>query len=168
MPVLVVGADTLHGAAICRALDRRQGERRAFVSDPTAAEALRERSWKVAIGDVTDSSHVEGAALGCFSVVVVPEAAFDERERSFARSPAATMTAWMKAVRDAGVQRVIVLDDDRVAGAADGFGSAAPEIGRVDTEGRDPADVAAEVASLDDLAQGRLGADRAGRDGFEA
>jgi hypothetical protein len=152
MPVLVVGADTVHGAAITRALDDRAGERRAFLSDASAADPLRERSWKVAIGDVSDGSHVGGAALGAFSLVLIAEAAFDDRERSFAASPAATIQAWAQAAADAGVTRVIWLDDPRVSGADAGFRSRVPEVAVVPTEGLDPAEIAAEVARLDDLA----------------
>lgn len=152
MPVLVVGADTVHGAAITAALDGRAGERRAFVSDPTAAEALKDRSWKVAIGDVSDGSHVGGAAMGAFTVVLVPEAAFDGRERSFARSPAACIQAWMTAIAEAKVTRLIWLDDPRVAGADQGFRTRVPEVAVVSTEQRDPASIAADVARLDDLA----------------
>ena len=117
MPVLVVGADTVQGAAIAGALEQRPWEKRAFVTDPQAAEALRDKSWKVAVGDVSDGSHVAGAALGCFTAVLIPEAAFDARERSFARSPAATLGVWVDALSEAGLQRVIWLEDGRVVDA---------------------------------------------------
>jgi uncharacterized protein YbjT (DUF2867 family) len=151
MPVLIVGADTVHGSAIARALETRPGERRAFVSDPDAAASLRQRGWKTAIGDVSDGSHVGGAAVGCFSVILVPEAAFDDRERSFARSPAATIGAWASALREVDVRRIIWLDDPRVDGAVNGFRSATPEVASVTTLNRNPAEIAAEVARLDDL-----------------
>jgi len=150
MPVIVVGADTVHGAAITRALDGRAGERRAFVSDALAADGLRERGWKVAIGDVSDASHVGAAALGAFSLVLVPEAAFDGRERSFARSPAATIQSWAEAAADAGVTRVIWLEDPRVAGADAGFRSRVGEVAVVATEHRDPSEIATDVARFDD------------------
>jgi hypothetical protein len=153
MPVLVVGADTVHGAAITRALDGRAGERRAFISDPESIDSLRQRSWKVAVGDVSDESHVGGAAFGAFSLILIAEAAFDARERSFAGSPAATIQAWASAAADAGVTRVIWLDDPRVAGADAGFRSRVPEVAVVPTEGRDPTEIAADVARLDDLAE---------------
>jgi len=152
MPVLIVGADTVHGAAISHALDERSGERRAFVSDPAAADALKARSWKVAIGDVSDASHVEWAASGAFTVVFVPEAAFDPRERSFASSPAATISGRASAVSDAGVTRVIWLEDERVAGADRGFLTRVPEVASVPTHGRDPAAIATDVARFDDSA----------------
>jgi hypothetical protein len=152
MPVLVVGADTPLGAAITRALDVRHGERRAFVSDPGVAESLKQRSWKVAVGDVSDGSHVGGAALGAFSLVLVPEAAFDGRERAFAQSPAATVQAWAEAASDAGVTRVIWLQDPRVEGAEHGFSTRVTEVAVVATEGRDPTEIAHDVARLDDLA----------------
>lgn len=152
MPVLVLGADTAAGAAVTRALESRAGERRAFVTDPEAAESLRSRGWKVAKGDVSDGSHVGGAAAGSFSVVVVPEAAFDGRERAFAHSPAATMTAWADALRTAEVHRIIVVEDRPIAGLVEGFRSAAPEVAVVPAGGRPPDRIAAEVARLDDLA----------------
>lgn len=152
MPVLVVGADTVHGAAITRALERRDGERRAFVSDVATAEDLKSRSWKVAIGDVSDGSHVGGAALGAYSLILIPEAAFDTRERSFTSSPADTIQTWADAAAEAGVTRIIWLEDPRVEGAETGFRSRVAEVGLVPTEGHDPSEIGEQVARLDDLA----------------
>lgn len=152
MPVLVVGADTALGSAITAALDGRAGERRAFVSDPTTAEVLRTRSWKTAVGDVSDGSHVGGAALGAFTVVLVAEALFDGRERAFAASPEAAVSAWAEAVTEAGASRVIWVDDARLPRAADRFRAEDREVATVTVAGRPMDAIGAEVARLDDLA----------------
>ena len=71
MPVIVVGADTEIGLASIEGLLARQGEVRAFVTDPAVGASLKERRVKVALGDVSDPSHIEAAALHCFSAVLV-------------------------------------------------------------------------------------------------
>ncbi len=139
------------GRAVIEALLGRHGEFRAFVSDPSDAERLRGRGIKVAVGDVSDWSHVEGAAKGCFSAIVVAEAAFDGRERSFSSSPAATITGWVSALAAASVKRLIWIDDPRVAGAVRGFEGSIAEVAIVATKGRTLAEIAAEAARLDDL-----------------
>ncbi len=149
MPVIVIGADTEIGEAIVEALLPRRGEVRAFVSDPDAAARLKERGVKVAVGDVSDASHVGGAALNTFSAVLVPEAATDARERSFAAGASQVFAMWAEALGDAGVHRAIWL-------AAEDLESlpiaTAPEVAIVATAGRAHADVAADVASLDEAA----------------
>ena len=110
MPVIVVGADTPSGAAVVAALLDRRGEVRAFVSDGAAAAALKAQSAKVAIGDISDGSHVGGAALNAFCAVVVAEAAIDDRERSFAADPGSVVAAWAEGLSDAAVKRIIVID----------------------------------------------------------
>lgn len=107
MPVIVVGADTEHGAAIIDRLYDPEREIRVFVSDEERGLQLRERGFKVAIGDVSDESHVEAAALRCFSAVLIAEAASDTRERSFADSPSAVLEGWANAVGNSKVSRVI-------------------------------------------------------------
>jgi putative NADH-flavin reductase len=107
MPVIVVGADTPTGRAIVSALVQPDREVRAFVSDPTVAEELKRVGVKVALGDVSDPSHVAGACIRCFSAVLVAEAATDDRERSFARTADAVLDGWVEAVSDAQVTRVI-------------------------------------------------------------
>lgn len=107
MPVIVIGADTPEGREITRALLDRDGEVRAFVTDPAAVAELRERGVKVALGDVSDGSHVGGAAMGCFSAVLVAKAAEDERERAFAATAAEVWAGWAEGLADAGVARVI-------------------------------------------------------------
>lgn len=107
MPVMVIGADTPRGDRIISRFLDPEREVRAFVSDPRAAERLRQGGAKVALGDVSDDSHVAGACLNCFSVVLVEEAAGDARERAFAATPGAVLEGWARAVDSAGVRRVI-------------------------------------------------------------
>ncbi len=111
MPVIVIGADTRLGEVAVGALLGRDGEVRAFVSDADVAEGLRARGVKVAIGDVSDGSHVGGAARRCFCAVVIPTAAVDARERSFATTPEEIVAGWASGLRDAGVTRVLWLED---------------------------------------------------------
>ena len=140
MPVIVVGADTETGRAIVDALIEPGREVRAFVSDIASAEALRKGGVKVALGDVSDPSHIEGASTRCFSAVLVTEAAFDDRERSFARTPEAVLTGWVEAVRAASVTRVIWVGDGALS--IDGVEWAAVALTEPDIAGR--------VAELDD------------------
>lgn len=105
MPVIVVGADTPTGIRIVDALLDPGREVRAFVSDPDEGMRLRERGAKVALGDVSDDSHIDAAATQCFSAILVTEAATDNRERSFAKDEPQVLKAWASGV--AGVRRVI-------------------------------------------------------------
>lgn len=115
MPVMVVGADTERGRRIAERFLDPEREIRAFVTDPDTAELLRAGGVKVALGDVSDDSHVAGACLNCFSVVLVADAAHDDRLRSFATDPTRVLAGWARAVSSAAVQRVIwVLDQDEV------------------------------------------------------
>ncbi|HLF61606.1 MAG TPA: hypothetical protein VI980_10555 [Acidimicrobiia bacterium] len=107
MPAIVIGADTEAGMAIIDALAQPGREIRGFVSDPGVAAILRRRGVKVALGDVSDDSHIEGAALHCFTVVLVGEAAGDDRERSFARTEIEVLEAWGRAAVSARAHRVI-------------------------------------------------------------
>ncbi len=111
MPVIVVGADTKAGEKIVDSLAAPQREVRVFVSDPDTVEGFRSRGIKVALGDVSDDSHVAGASLNCFSAVLVTEAAGDDRERSFAASPEEVLQGWADAVSEAKVRRVIWVVD---------------------------------------------------------
>jgi nucleoside-diphosphate-sugar epimerase len=148
MPVIVVGADTEIGLASIEGLLARQGEVRAFVSDPTIGASLKERGVKVALGDVSDSSHVEAAALYCFSAVLIGEAAYDDRERSFASTPKDVIEEWASAVAAAGVRRRIwVVDNATVGLVPDAPGV---EQATVSYNDRPVPDVAAEVVGLDD------------------
>jgi putative NADH-flavin reductase len=107
MPVIVVGADTPAGEAILDRIHDPQREIRVFVSDADKAAELRARGFKVALGDVSDESHVEAAATRCFSAVLIAEAAVDGRELSFARTQSEVLSGWANAVRNSEVTRVI-------------------------------------------------------------
>lgn len=107
MPVIVIGADTAIGNAVVRALSGRSGEVRAFVSTPEVLDDLRARGVKAALGDVSDGSHVGGAALNAFAAVLVAEAACDERERAFADDAPSVHAQWAAGLADAGVTRAI-------------------------------------------------------------
>ena len=150
MPVIVVGADTPLGEAVMDALLPRDSQVRAFVSSPAAAAGLKRRGVKVALGDVSDGSHVGGAALNAFCAVLIHEAASDDRERSFATDEAGVLAAWVEGVNDAEVSRTIVVWDDPPQAE---FGKIQSEkvIVAVNDRGRD--DIAAEVARLEDLAE---------------
>lgn len=107
MPVIVVGADTDVGARILEGLHDPEREIRVFVSDEARGAELRERGYKVALGDVSDESHVEAASTKCFSAILIAEAAQDSRERSFADDAAAVLRGWANAMRNSKVNRVI-------------------------------------------------------------
>lgn len=151
MPVIVIGADTDHGLAVAAALTTRAGEVRAFVTDPDSAPALRNLGIKVAIGDVSDASHIEGAAHEAFSAVLMAEAGLDDRERSFSTSYDMLVSAWARGLNDAGVRRIIWVGPDARPPAP--IASAAAETAAIDVRGRSAAEVAAETVRLDDLAE---------------
>ena len=111
MPVIVVGADTDVGRAVVDGLIEPGREVRVFVTDLDAATELRRAGVKVALGDVSDDSHVQGASMNCFTAVLVAEAARDSRERSFATSEEQVLRAWANAVAASGVTRVIWVHD---------------------------------------------------------
>jgi uncharacterized protein YbjT (DUF2867 family) len=111
MPVMVVGADTETGRALIDGLVAPGREVRAFVSDPVAAASLKELGVKVALGDVSDESHVQGSLTNCFTAVLVTEAARDDRERSFAASEDLVIEGWASAAAASGVTRVIWVHD---------------------------------------------------------
>jgi putative NADH-flavin reductase len=107
MPTIVIGADTPLGLSITRALIRASPEVRCFVSDAEAGTALKAEGVKVAVGDVSDRSHVGAAALTAYCAVLVGEAAVDARERSFAESPSAVLVAWAAALHEAAITRAL-------------------------------------------------------------
>lgn len=150
MPVLVVGADTPTGTAIIAALAGRDGELRCFVSDEAIATELKSRSTKVALGDVSDGSHVGAAGINCFSMVFVTEAAHDERIRSFASSPEEVFEQWQEAIEMAGVQRVIWVEDEPSEGS--GARVLATELAVVVGTNRTTSVIAARVVELDEVA----------------
>lgn len=142
MPVIVVGADTPPGRRIVEALLQPGREVRAFVSDPGQGADLKRLGAKVAIGDVSDDSHIEGAAMQSFTAVLVTMAAEDDRERSFARTPGTVLEGWARAVREAGVTRTIWI------GGGDIPGHASDEVAIVEPD--DP-DLVANVLAIDDV-----------------
>jgi nucleoside-diphosphate-sugar epimerase len=152
MPVIVVGGDTPLGSSIVRALLQRAGEVRAFVSDPEAASGLKDLGVKVAAGDVSDPTHVAGAALTAFSAVAVAAAARDRRARAFSDDPEAILRSWAAAFSEAGVRRIILVDEEPAPAVVAAFRAAAPEAAVVDVLDLDDAAAAGEVARLDDAA----------------
>jgi nucleoside-diphosphate-sugar epimerase len=145
MPVIVVGADTPLGLSIVSALLEPEREVRAFVSDVDVSLSMKAQGVKVALGDVSDPSHVGAACLNCFSAVFVTEAARDERERAFARDRRTVLDGWTEAAREADVSRVIWVD-----AVGDLPPTGIDETAVVNPDEID--DVAAEVVRLDDVA----------------
>jgi len=150
VPVIIVGADSPVGLAIVDAVAGRSGEVRAFVSAVEMLDQLRGRGIKAAFGDVSDGSHVGGAALNAFAAVLVAEAATDDRERSFAATPEAVHAQWADGLGDAGVTRVIWVSDDPIPGVIE---ASVREAAQVAMAGRPADEIAAEVARLDEAAE---------------
>lgn len=146
MPVIVVGADTPVGAEIVAELAGYAGEVRAFITDPTPADRFRRMGCKVAMGDLSDGSHLEIAAFECFTAVLIAGAAGDGRERSFAETPEAVAVAWMEAVRDAGIHRLIWIGSDALPDPPDR--AVCPEVAVLAESERG---VPQEVARLNEL-----------------
>jgi hypothetical protein len=141
MPVIVVGADTEKGRALIEGLVAPGREVRAFVSDQGSVAGLKSLGVKVALGDVSDESHVLGSLTNCFTAVLVTEAARDDRERSFASSEEQVLRGWAAAASASGVTRVIWVHDGEtpvVAGA------------EVRTVSPDSPGLVEEVVALDD------------------
>ncbi|HSF87519.1 MAG TPA: hypothetical protein VLG28_17910 [Acidimicrobiia bacterium] len=149
MPVIVVGADTEVGRAAVDALLPDAAEVRAFVTDPNAIDPLKALGVKVAVGDVSDGSHVGGAALNAFCAVLVQEAATDERERSFANTVKEVIAAWAEGLRDSDVHRTIWVGDVAVGQAGEVLAAATPEFASVPTADRSPDEIAADIARLE-------------------
>ena len=105
--MIIVGAATPVGRDILDGLRSNGGEVRAFVSDQDAADSLRKIGIHVAIGDVSDGSHVELACTRVHTAVLITEASSDTRERDFAAGWEQVLDAWLAAVADAEVPRVI-------------------------------------------------------------
>jgi hypothetical protein len=143
VPVIVIGADTETGEAIARRLYHPRREVRLFVSDPDFGLGMKGAGFKVAVGDVSDESHVEAASTRCFSAVLVVEASSDNRERSFASSPDQVLLGWANAVARSDVNRVIWVT-----------GEPHPETGVSEVAAVDPSepDVADRVFALDEAA----------------
>ena len=147
MPVIVVGADTDLGTAIIEALRPEAAEVRAFVTDVDTAERLKARGVKVAVGDVSDGSHVGAAARNAFCAILLAEATTDDRERAFAATPSKVVTAWADALRGAGTARVIWVGDLDVDPG--GIGSSVGQFAAVTVAGRTPGSVVSEVLDLE-------------------
>ena len=113
MPVIVVGGDSKIGRGIVHYLAERPGEVRVFVSSAEAATTLRSRGVKIAVGDLSDESHVGAAATGAYCAVLITEAAYDGRTFAFAE-PDGVVEGWLRAVGEAGVTRVIVVGTPRI------------------------------------------------------
>ncbi|MCP3973723.1 MAG: hypothetical protein GY720_04440 [bacterium] len=150
MPVIIVGADTPLGAATVDALLPRPSEVHAFVTSPDFAIELRSRGVKVALGDISDGSHLGGAALNAFCAVLIGQAATDERERSFATDRDGVLAAWADGLVDAGVKRIILVDDYP---PPEQMTTAQAQFAQVLTTEREPAEVAQEITALEDAAQ---------------
>jgi len=112
MPVIVIGADTAAGEAILQGLDEPDREIRVFVTDEDFGFRMKKRGFKVAMGDVSDESHIEAATTSCFTAILVGEAATDDRERAFLNDPEEVMAAWARASSSSGVTRVIWVTGD--------------------------------------------------------
>lgn len=117
MPAIVIGADTPQGVRILEALANREGDLRAFVSTPEARAELVAKGIRAANGDVSDGTHVGSAAIGAFCAVCISTATHDDRERSFASTPAAVVSQWAEGLKDAGVRRIIWVSCDDVDGS---------------------------------------------------
>lgn len=150
MPVIVVGADTPLGEAVVAGFDPLGREVRVFVTDPTAGDRFKQRGCKVAVGDVSDGSHVGGAALRAFTAVLVSDALVDERERAFAKTPAATVAEWVTGLQDAGVQRVIWVNRGGLAEAIDALREAFDQFAIIDADEHGVPKVVAAIRALDE------------------
>jgi uncharacterized protein YbjT (DUF2867 family) len=146
MPVMVLGADTPLGEVILNELIQPDREVRAFVSDPEFAARYKARGVKVALGDLSDVSHVEAACLNCFTVVAVGPAVVDGRELAFESDPARLAAGWAEAVAGARITRLIWVGEPRP-----GHPVRVPEQANLPVAA-DPSDTAREVARLDDAA----------------
>jgi hypothetical protein len=153
MPVIVIGADTPLGEQLVGAFDPGHREIRAFVSDPTAAARLKQTGCKVAIGDISDGSHVGGAARRSFSAVLFAEATHDDRERAFAATPGDVVTQWVDGLRDAGVRRIIWVDDGAVPDPAERLRVAGSQVAIVHADGLPAAEAIAQILKLDEAAE---------------
>ena len=144
MPAIIVGADTPVGAEIVATLTTGNGEIRVFVTDPDRAEEFRRAGCKVAIGDVSDESHVGLAAFGCFTAVLITEAADDNRERSFADTSATVLEGWREATNEAGIQRQIWVGSPKL----NDLSTSGSEVAVIS---RDEPDLAGLVARLNEM-----------------
>jgi len=148
MPVIVVGADTDLGRAIVPALRPASGEIRLFASDAEAVAGYRSFA-KVAVGDVSDGTHVGGAAFGAFCAIVIAAAAQDDRERGFAANPADVFAQWVEGLGDARVARIILVGSTDEIPEPTGLEGLDAQFIRVDTRDKNVDAVAAEVVAAE-------------------
>ncbi|MGA9597607.1 MAG: hypothetical protein WBV06_15745 [Acidimicrobiia bacterium] len=152
MPVLVIGADTDLGHAIVPALRPASGELRIFASDADAVARYREFA-KVAIGDISDGTHVGGAATGAFCAIVIAAVAHDDRERYFAATTVELFGQWADGLAEAGIARIIVVGAERELPSPDPLHKAAIEYHHVDTAGKSIDQIVSEVTDLEAAAR---------------
>jgi nucleoside-diphosphate-sugar epimerase len=152
MPVIVIGADTAVGEAVVAALLEEGAEVRAFVTRASVGERLKEAGAKVAVGDLSDATHIAGAALRTFCAVAVSEAATDDRERAFAGTPDAVVSAWAEGLSAAGTTRGIWIGGGEID--ASPLEAVVAEFAAVDPGRRPAGEVVVEVIDLESA--GRL------------
>lgn len=150
MPVIVIGADTELGHAIVPALRPASGEIRLFASDADAVARYRDFA-KIAAGDISDGTHVGGAAIGAYCAIAITTAAYDERERYFASSPDELFAQWADGLADAGIERMIVVGPQPPATGP--LSRVSRDYLVVDTAGKPPAEIATAVAAAEGAAQ---------------
>lgn len=143
MPVIVVGADSAIGEEIIEQVVGPDREVRAFVSDAHMGARFKDQGVKVALGDLSDISHVSAACLRCHTAVLICQAAHDGREISFAADARELFEQWAQAVAEAKVRRVIWVADHPVPTVS------VPEQATVSDSLPLP-QVAEQVAQLDD------------------
>lgn len=145
MPAIVIGADTPVGREIVSVLLGRGGEVRAFVTSPKVGDGLKQAGAKVAVGDLSDASHIAAAAYQAFTAVLIESALHDGRETTFAAVDAVP-ALWIEALQEAGIRRAIWVDHRPSREVSD----SAPEVEHVASVGRSDQDVARRVADLND------------------
>jgi hypothetical protein len=148
MPVLVIEADTDLGHAIVPALRPASGEVRLFASDAAAVARYRGVA-KVAVGDISDGTHVGGAATGAFCAIVIAAAAHDERERYFAAGTRELFRQWADGLAESGISRVIVVGDPPQVPEPDPLSTVCADYHLVATANRTIDAVIAEVTTLE-------------------
>ncbi len=151
MPVIVIGADTELGHAVIPALHPASGEIRLFASNPDAVAGYRGVA-KVAVGDISDGTHVGGAAIGAFCAIVIAAVAHDDRERYFAANPMALFAQWAAGLADADIGRVVLVGrpSEVPEHTLDNIGA---EFVFIDTTGKDAAQIAAYVGDAEAAAE---------------
>lgn len=148
MPVIVIGADTELGHAIVSELRPASGEIRLFASSEDAVARYRS-SAKIAVGDISDGTHVGGAAIGAFCAIVIASAAHDDRERHFAATPADLFAQWSDGLADAGVSRVILVGASREIPAPVRLDRICDDYVVIDTTDKTPDQIAVEAAGAE-------------------